>query len=97
MQRKRASIDLKLTDEYGTTGLLTSPRDIRKSCSPNFRRMSFDKIGGERRSERLAGQRKSSFEFKKSPDFRRADCRFVNFILININIKKFKERNFFPS
>ncbi|KAK0169049.1 hypothetical protein PV327_002796 [Microctonus hyperodae] len=77
VQRKRASIDLKLTDEYGTTGLLTSPRDIRKSSSPNFRRMSFDKIGGERRSERLTGQRKSSFEFKRSPDFRRADCRYV--------------------
>lgn len=71
--RKRASIDLRLIDEYGTTGLLSrgsSPRDFRKSSSPNFRNMSFDRIGVDRR-----GHRKASLEIKRSPDSRRAESR----------------------
>ncbi|XP_015112282.1 uncharacterized protein LOC107037957 [Diachasma alloeum] len=68
--RKRASIDLRLTDEYGAMGILSrgsSPRDFRKTSSPNFRNMSFDR----------SSSRKASLEFRRSPDFRRADYRLV--------------------
>ncbi|XP_034948412.1 uncharacterized protein [Chelonus insularis] len=77
--RKRTSIDVRLTDEYGITGLLstsTSPRDFRKSSSPNFRHMSFDRIGDDRRLDPTAG-RKASLEIRRSPDFRRADYRYL--------------------
>ncbi|CAD6223083.1 GSCOCG00005385001-RA-CDS [Cotesia congregata] len=78
MARKRASIDVRLTDEDGTTGLLTrgntSPRDFRKSPSSNFRNMSFDRISASERRPDRSG-RKSSLDFRKSPDFRRFDIR----------------------
>lgn len=70
VSRKRASIDLRLTDEYGAIGVLSkgsSPRDSRKT-SPNFRQMSVD---------RSSSLRKSSFDFRKSPDFRRSDNKLV--------------------
>ncbi|XP_053593773.1 uncharacterized protein LOC103580750 [Microplitis demolitor] len=95
MSRKRASIDVRLTDEHGTTGLLsrgnTSPRDFRKSSSSNFRNMSFDRTSGsERRPDRTL--RKSSLDFRKSPDFRRFDVRFVsnNIYLLKYTGKKFQ-------
>ncbi|XP_063995494.1 uncharacterized protein LOC135172912 [Diachasmimorpha longicaudata] len=69
--RKRASIDLRLTDEYGAMGILSrgsSPRDFRKTSSPNFRNMSFDR----------SSSRKASLEFRRSPDFRRADYRYMD-------------------
>ncbi|XP_074094825.1 uncharacterized protein LOC141524714 [Cotesia typhae] len=78
MARKRASIDVRLTDEHGTTGLLTrgntSPRDFRKSPSSNFRNMSFDRISASERRPDRSG-RKSSLDFRKSPDFWRFDIR----------------------
>ncbi|XP_012226676.1 uncharacterized protein [Linepithema humile] len=76
--RKRNSIDLRLLEELTAVSKelsKTSPRDFRKISSPNFRKMSFDRIGGDRR-DRTMGHRKASLEFKRSPDFRRGDYRF---------------------
>ncbi|XP_043282828.1 uncharacterized protein [Venturia canescens] len=78
LPRKRSSIDVRTSEELGllpTPGGSCSPRDFRKISSPNFRNMSFDRIGGERRMEKSLGSRKASLEFKRSPDFRRADYR----------------------
>ncbi|XP_051170693.1 uncharacterized protein LOC127287669 isoform X2 [Leptopilina boulardi] len=74
--RKRNSIDLKTLDELNIKdSLKTSPRDFRKVSSPNFRKMSFDRLGSDRRSERSLGSRKASLDFKRSPDFRKHDYR----------------------
>ncbi|KYQ51101.1 hypothetical protein ALC60_09748 [Trachymyrmex zeteki] len=76
--RKRNSIDLRLLEELTVVTKefsKASPRDFRKISSPNFRKMSFDRIGGDRRFDRTMGYRKASFEFRRSPDFRRGDYR----------------------
>ncbi|XP_020292049.1 uncharacterized protein LOC109858825 isoform X2 [Pseudomyrmex gracilis] len=77
--RKRNSIDLRLLEELTAVSKelsKTSPRDFRKISSPNFRKMSFDRIGSDRRFDRTKmGHRKASLEFKRSPDFRRGDYR----------------------
>lgn len=68
--RHNASIDRKLTDEYGTIDALiegNSPQDSAKT-SPNFRRLSVD---------RSLSQHQSSHEFRKCPDFYRCDCKLV--------------------
>ena len=79
MPRKRNSIDLRILEDITARDLAskTSPRDFRKVSSPNFRKMSLDKIGSERRVEKsMMGFRKASFqEFRRSPDFRRSDYR----------------------
>lgn len=74
-------MDIRLFEELTATKDLTkiSPRDFRKISSPSFHKMSFDKIVTERRIERSMGQRKASLEFRKSPDFRRGDYRWVIF------------------
>ncbi|XP_033323930.1 uncharacterized protein LOC117219127 [Megalopta genalis] len=74
---KRNSIDIRLVEELTATKDLmkVSPRDFRKISSPSFHKMSFDKVGSERRIERSMGQRKASLEFRRSPDFRRGDYR----------------------
>ncbi|XP_036143940.1 uncharacterized protein LOC105834335 isoform X1 [Monomorium pharaonis] len=75
--RKRNSIDLRLLEELTVVSkeFKASPRDFRKTSSPNFRKMSFDRIGGDRRLERTMSHRKASLEFRRSPDFRRGDYR----------------------
>lgn len=76
--RKRNSIDLRLLEELTAVSKelgKASPRDFRKISSPNFRKMSFDRIGGDRRFDRTMGHRKASLEFRRSPDFRRGDYR----------------------
>ncbi|XP_058798865.1 uncharacterized protein LOC131668586 isoform X2 [Phymastichus coffea] len=74
--RKRNSIDIKiLEDLVARDWSRTSPRDFRKISSPNFRKMSLDKLGGERRLDKSASFRKASLEFRRSPDFRRTDYR----------------------
>lgn len=76
--RKRNSIDLRLLEELTVVSKeisKASPRDFRKTSSPNFRKMSFDRIGGDRRFDRTMGNRKASLEFRRSPDFRRGDYR----------------------
>ncbi|XP_078035103.1 uncharacterized protein LOC144469075 [Augochlora pura] len=74
---KRNSVDIRLVEELGATKDLmkVSPRDFRKISSPSFHKMSFDKVGSERRIERSMGQRKASLEFRRSPDFRKGDYR----------------------
>jgi hypothetical protein len=76
--RKRNSIDLKILEDLMSRDLVskTSPHDFRKISSPNFRKTSLDKIGGERRFEKSLGSRKASFEFKRSPDLRKSDYRY---------------------
>ncbi|XP_011498501.1 PREDICTED: uncharacterized protein LOC105362713 [Ceratosolen solmsi marchali] len=75
--RKRNSVDMKILEDLMSRELIskTSPHDFRKLSSPNFRKMSLDRIGGERRLEKSLGNRKASFEFKRSPDFRKSDYR----------------------
>ncbi|XP_011329854.1 uncharacterized protein LOC105274990 isoform X2 [Ooceraea biroi] len=76
--RKRNSIDLRLLEELTAVSKelgKASPRDFRKISSPNFRKMSFDRIGCDRRFDRTMGHRKASLEFRRSPDFRRGDYR----------------------
>lgn len=76
MPRKRNSIDLRTLEELNVKdSLKTSPRDFRKVSSPNFRKMSFDRLGSDRKSERSLGSRKASLDFKKSPDLRKHDYR----------------------
>ncbi|XP_015602998.1 uncharacterized protein LOC107271469 isoform X2 [Cephus cinctus] len=72
LSRKRNSVDLLFLEDLEVK---RTPRDIRKTTSPNFRKMSLDRVGGERRLERNLGHRKSSFDFRRSPDFRRGDYR----------------------
>lgn len=79
MPRKRNSVDLRLLEELTAVSKelgKVSPRDFRKISSPNFRKMSFDRIGGDRRLDRTMGHRKASLEFRRSPDFRRGDYRY---------------------
>ncbi|KAI4480015.1 hypothetical protein M0802_014292 [Mischocyttarus mexicanus] len=69
---KRNSIDARYLDD----STKVSPRDFRKLSSPNFRKMSLDRIGGDHnRLDKSMGHRKASLEFRKSPDFRRGDYR----------------------
>ncbi|XP_012271501.1 uncharacterized protein LOC105694936 [Orussus abietinus] len=73
LPRKRNSVDLKLLEELDARRV---GRDFRKVSSPNFRKMSLDRIGGERRlDQRTPVPRKASLESRKSPDFRRTDYR----------------------
>ncbi|XP_033212477.1 uncharacterized protein LOC117170064 [Belonocnema kinseyi] len=73
---KRNSIDLKMIEELNLKdSLKASPQYFRKCSSPNFRMMSFDRIGSDRRSEKSLGSRKASLDFKRSPDFRKYDYR----------------------
>ena len=76
--RKRNSVDLKMLELNLKDSLKKSPQDFRKISSPNFRKMSFDRIGSDRRSERSLGSRKASLDFKRSPDFRKCDYRLVS-------------------
>ncbi|XP_076390536.1 uncharacterized protein LOC100878103 isoform X2 [Megachile rotundata] len=89
--RKRNSMDIRLFEELTATKDLTkiSPRDFRKISSPSFHKMSFDKIGSERRVERCMGQRKASLEFRKSPDFRRGDYRKLSVDRFSIDCTKY--------
>ncbi|KAK2585892.1 hypothetical protein KPH14_010480 [Odynerus spinipes] len=75
---KRNSVDLRLLEELGAISkdsMKVSSRDFRKLSSPNFRKMSFDRIGGDHRMDKSMGHRKTSLEFRRSPDFRRGDYR----------------------
>ncbi|KAG7210566.1 hypothetical protein KM043_012084 [Ampulex compressa] len=90
--RKRNSIDLRLLEELTVVtkeSMKTSPRDFRKISSPNFRKMSFDRIGGDRRIERTMGQRKASLEFRRSPDFRRGDYRKLSVDRFSVDCGKY--------
>ncbi|KZC12763.1 hypothetical protein WN55_04284 [Dufourea novaeangliae] len=91
VSRKRNSIDIRLFEELTATKDLTkiSPRDFRKISSPSFHKMSFDKIGSERRIERLMGQRKASLEFRRSPDFRRGDYRKLSVDRFSVDCTKY--------
>ncbi|XP_011313019.1 uncharacterized protein [Fopius arisanus] len=69
--QKRASIDLRLMDDFGAVAIAShgsSPRDFRNTSSSNIRNMSVDR----------SSSRKTSLEFRKSPDFRRADYRYFD-------------------
>lgn len=91
--RKRNSIDLRLLEELTAVSRelsKASPRDFRKVSSPNFRKMSFDRIGGDRRSDRTSlGHRKASLEFRKSPDFRRGDYRKLSVERFSIDCTRY--------
>lgn len=80
--RKIHSIDhLRMIEELE---FRRSPKDFRKISTPNFRKMSLDRIGGGggggggeiRKSERTSlGYRKASLDYRKSPDFRKRDYK----------------------
>ncbi|XP_048505321.1 uncharacterized protein LOC105687762 isoform X2 [Athalia rosae] len=74
ISRKRNSIDIRMLEELE---FKRSPKDFRKISSPNFRKMSLDRIGGDiRKVDRTpVGYRKASLDCKKSPDFRKKDYR----------------------
>lgn len=76
ISRKRNSTDLRVLEELE---FKRSPKDFRKMSSLNFRKMSLDRIGGElKKFDRITtplGYRKASLDFRKSPDFRKKDCR----------------------
>ncbi|XP_076292296.1 uncharacterized protein LOC143214789 [Lasioglossum baleicum] len=88
---KRNSMDIRLVEELGAAKDLmkVSPRDFRKISSPSFHKMSFDKIGSERRSERSMGQRKTSLEFRRSPDFRKGDYRMLSVNRFSVDCVKY--------
>lgn len=76
MPRKRNSVDLRILEDIAIRDVSkVSPRDFRKVSSPNFRKMSLDKVGGERRLEKSLGSRKTSLDFRRSPDLRKSDYR----------------------
>ncbi|XP_039306267.1 uncharacterized protein LOC105205243 isoform X2 [Solenopsis invicta] len=90
--RKRNSIDLRLLEELTVVSKefsKASPRDFRKTSSPNFRKMSFDRIGGDRRLDRTMGFRKASLEFRRSPDFRRGDYRKLSIDRFSVDCTRY--------
>ncbi|XP_032688972.1 uncharacterized protein LOC116852577 isoform X2 [Odontomachus brunneus] len=90
--RKRNSIDLRLLEELTAVSKelgKVSPRDFRKISSPNFRKMSFDRIGGDRRFDRTMGHRKASLEFRRSPDFRRGDYRKLSIDRFSVDCTRY--------
>ncbi|XP_076645177.1 uncharacterized protein LOC143354741 [Halictus rubicundus] len=91
MLGKRNSVDIRLVEELAATKDLmkVSPRDFRKISSPSFHKMSFDKVGSERRIERSMGQRKASLEFRRSPDFRRGDYRKLSVDRFSVDCVKY--------
>ncbi|XP_046424783.1 uncharacterized protein LOC124182044 isoform X1 [Neodiprion fabricii] len=74
VSRKRNSVDLRVLEELE---FRRSPKDFRKISSPNFRKMSLDRVGGEaRKNDRTpVGYRKASLDCRKSPDIRKKDYR----------------------
>ncbi|XP_011638754.1 uncharacterized protein LOC105428257 isoform X2 [Pogonomyrmex barbatus] len=90
--RKRNSIDLRLLEELTVVSKefdKASPRDFRKISSPNFHKMSFDRIGSDRRFERTMGHRKASLEFRRSPDFRRGDYRKLSIDRFSVDCTRY--------
>ncbi|XP_076174651.1 uncharacterized protein LOC143150344 [Ptiloglossa arizonensis] len=88
---KRNSMDVRLFEELTASKDLTkiSPRDFRKISSSSFHKMSFDKVGSERRTERSMGNRKASLEFRRSPDFRRGDYRKLSVDRFSVDCTKY--------
>ncbi|KAJ8678598.1 hypothetical protein QAD02_014385, partial [Eretmocerus hayati] len=74
--KKRNSIDIRILEglQLKDLALKTSPRDSRKISSSNCGKILLERMASERKADKSLS-RKASFDFKRSPDFKRTDYR----------------------